>query len=115
VSYKDFHAQFRAELGVDTWKAYLLSGASPIAATEIRQRERVPEYFFEIIRDWIIGEIVRSGRSRQFLLALMRTLFAQGGSRTGYLKLARESGLANNTLAAEYVEQLSDLLAVIPS
>jgi len=115
VSYKDFHAQFRAELGVDTWKAYLLSGASPIAAMEIRQRERVPEYFFEIIRDWIIGEIVRSGRSRQFLLALMRTLFAQGGSRTGYLKLARESGLANNTLAAEYVEQLSDLLAVIPS
>jgi predicted AAA+ superfamily ATPase len=115
VSYKDFHAQFRMELGDDTWKAYLLSGASPIAAMEIRQRERVPEYFFEIIRDWIIGEIVKSGPSRQFLLALMRTLFAQGGSRTGYLKLARESGLANNTLAAEYVEQLSDLLAVIPS
>jgi len=45
----------------------------------------------------------------------MRTLFAQAGSRTGYLKLARESGLANNTIASEYVEQLSDLLAVIPS
>jgi uncharacterized protein len=115
VSYKDFHAQFRAELGDETWKAYLLSGGSPIAAMEIRQRQRVPEYFFEIIRDWIIGEIVRTGRSRQFLLALMRTLFAQAGSRTGYLKLARESGLANNTLAAEYVEQLSDLLAVVPS
>ena len=75
----------------------------------------MPEYFFEIIRDWIIGELVRSGRSRQFLLALLRTLFVQGGSRTGYLKLARESGLANNTIAAEYVEQLSDLLAVVPS
>jgi predicted AAA+ superfamily ATPase len=45
----------------------------------------------------------------------MRTLFVQAGSRTGYLKLARESGLANNTIASEYVEQLSDLLAVIPS
>jgi hypothetical protein len=29
--------------------------------------------------------------------------------------VARESGLANNTLAAEYVGQLSDLLAVVPS
>jgi uncharacterized protein len=115
ISYKDFHAQFHDELGDNTWKAYLLSGGSPIAAMEIRQRERIPEYFFEIIRDWIIGELVRSGRSRQFLLALMRTLFVQGGSRTGYLKLARESGLANNTIAAEYVEQLSDLLAVVPS
>lgn len=54
-------------------------------------------------------------RSRQLLIALLRTLFAQAGSRTGYLKLARESGLANNTIASEYVEQLSDLLAVIPS
>ncbi|HJR70596.1 MAG TPA: ATP-binding protein [Gammaproteobacteria bacterium] len=115
VSYKDFHAQFHKELGEDAWKAYLLSGGSPVAAMEIRQRERVPEYFFEMIRDWIVGELVRSGRSRQFLLALMRTLFVQAGSRTGYLKLARESGLANNTIAAEYVEQLSDLLAVIPS
>ncbi|MFO1466151.1 MAG: ATP-binding protein [Steroidobacteraceae bacterium] len=115
VSYKDFHAQFHDELGNDAWKAYLLSGGSPVAAMEIRQRERIPEYFFDMIRDWIIGELVRSGRSRQFLLALMRTLFVQGGSRTGYLKLARESGLANNTIAAEYVEQLSDLLAVVPS
>jgi predicted AAA+ superfamily ATPase len=115
VSYKDFHAQFRRELGADTWMAFLLSGGSPIAAREIWQTGRVPQYFFELIRDWITGELIRSGRSRQFLLALMRTLFVQAGSRTGYLKLARESGLANNTIASEYVEQLSDLLAVIPS
>lgn len=115
VSYKDFHAQFEDDFGDDSWIAYLLSGGSPVAAKEIWQVGRVPEYFFEMIRDWVIGEVVRSGRSRQFLLALMRTLFARGGSRTGYLKLARESGLANNTIASEYIEQLSDLLAVIPS
>jgi hypothetical protein len=43
-----------------------------------------------MIRDWIVGEIVRSGRSRPFLVAVMWTLFVQAGSRTGYLKLARE-------------------------
>ena len=115
VAYKDFHAQFRRELGDDTWIAYLLSGGSPVAASEIRQSGRIPAYFLEMIRDWVIGELVRSGRSRQFLIALMRTLFVQAGSRTGYLKLARESGLANNTIASEYVEQLSDVLALIPS
>ncbi|MBM3271563.1 MAG: ATP-binding protein, partial [Candidatus Sericytochromatia bacterium] len=115
ISYKDFHAQFREELGPDTWIAYLLSGGSPIAAKEIWQFERIPEYFFEIVRDWVVGEFARTGRSRQFLVALMRTLFSRACSRTGYLKLARESGLANNTIAAQYVEQLSDLLAVIPS
>ena len=77
--------------------------------------EKIPDYFYEIVRDWIIGELIRSGRSRRFLLALLRTIFNQAGARTGYLKLARESGLANNTLAAEYIEQLSDLLAVVPS
>ena len=102
-------------MGEDTWIAYLLSGGSPAAASEIWQFERIPAYFFEMIRDWVIGEMARSGRSRQFLIALMRTLFVQGGSRTGYLKLARESGLANNTVASGYIEQLSDALAVLPS
>lgn len=115
ISYKDFYTQFHEDFGDDAWIAYLLSGGSPVAAKEIWQTGRIPEYFFEMIRDWIVGEIVKSGRSRQFLIALMRTLFQQAGSRTGYLKLARESGLANNTIAAEYVEQLSDLLSVIPS
>ena len=115
VAYKDFHAQFHDELKDDTWIAYLLSGGSPVAASDIWQFERIPAYFFEMIRDWIIGEMARSGRSRRFLIALMRTLYAQGGSRTGYLKLARESGLANNTVASGYIEQLSDALAVLPS
>jgi len=83
VSYKDFHAQFRQDLGDDTRIAFLLSGGSPIAAREIWQRERVPQYFFELIRDWVTGELVRSGRSRQFLIALMRTRFTNAGSRTG--------------------------------
>lgn len=115
VSCKDFHAQFQRDFGDDAWIAFLLSGGSPIAAREIWQTGRIPQYFFELIRDWVTGELIRSGRSRQFLIALMRTLFVNGGSRTGYLKLARESGLANNTIASEYVEQLSDLLAVMPS
>lgn len=115
ISYKDFYTQCAKSFEEDTWIAYLLSGGSPIAAKEIWQFERVPEYFYELIKDWVIGELVKSGRSRNFLIPLMRSLIKKGTSRVGYLNLAKDSGLSNNTIAAEYIEQLSDLLSVIPS
>ena len=46
---------------------------------------------------------------------LLHTIMRYGGSPVGFAKLARESGLANNTVASGYIEQLSDLFAVLPS
>jgi predicted AAA+ superfamily ATPase len=115
VAFKDLFAQ-RQRNNEDThlWISYLLSGSSPIAANEIMQFEHIPTYFYEIVRDWVFGEITRTGRSRQFLISIMRTLHKKGCARLGYLNLAKDSGLANNTIASEYIEQLSDLLSVIP-
>lgn len=45
---------------------------------------------------------------------IMQVLFRLGGSPIGQAKLAREAGLANNSIAAAYIELLSDLGAVIP-
>ena len=115
ISYKDFYEQAHRSLGDKTWIAYLLSGGSPIAARELWQFERVPEYFFEIMRDWVLGEMLTSGRARPFVLSTLRTILQQGGSRLGYLGLAKKAGLSNNTIAAEYVEKLSDLLCVVPA
>lgn len=114
ISYKDFHSQCAQSFKERTWIAYLISGGSPIAAKELWQHEHIPEYFFELTRDWIMGELAKSGRSRTYLITLMRALFKKAGSRLGYLNLAKDSGMANNTIAAEYIEQLSDLLSVIP-
>lgn len=115
VSYREFAHHTRGELGDKTWVAYLLTGGSPIACNDIWQMERLPEYFIQLTRDWILGDIVASGRSRLSLANVLQTLFRYGGQPVGYAKLARESGLANNTVAAGYIEQLSDLLCLLPS
>ncbi len=115
ISYREFHHAAHLKLGDKTWMAYLLTGGSPIACNAMYQYEHLPEYFIQLTRDWIYGEVISSGRSRLALSQLLQILFRYGGQPVGYAHLAREAGLANNTVAAGYVEQLSDLLSVLPA
>jgi uncharacterized protein len=45
----------------------------------------------------------------------MAALHRFGGTPVGQAKLAREAGLANNAIAAGYVEMLADLMCVAPA
>ncbi len=89
-----------------------MSGGSPAALSELAQAGRLPEHRIEAVRDWVYGECAAAGRSRTSLLAVLERLAVRGGSPVGQAKLAREAGLANNTVAAGYVELLGDLLCV---
>ncbi|MFH1829517.1 MAG: AAA family ATPase [Pseudomonadota bacterium] len=115
ISYREFNYQTRNELGNKAWIAYLLTGGSPVACNDIYQFEKLPEYFIQMTRDWVLGETVSSGRSRMLLTQVLHTIMKYGGQPVGFAKLARESGLANNTVASGYIEQLSDLLSLLPS
>ena len=112
ISFSEFDRQCRTRLGSDTLPAYLLSGGSPVACAELADYGRIPEFVVETTRDWIYGDLAASGRSRASLLGVMECLHRFGGTPVGQAKLAREAGLANNTVAAGYVEQLMDLLCV---
>lgn len=114
ISYREFFEQCGQTLGEESWIAYLLSGGSPIGANHMYQFKRLPDYFFELIQDWVYGEIIESGRNRILLNNLLRALFQFGGNPVGFAKLSRESAMANNTVAAGYIEQLADLMCVIP-
>jgi len=115
ISYSEFERVCGDVLGEKTVFAYLLSGGSPIACSELAQHQTIPEYVIELVRDWIEGEIASSGRSRTSLYNLLSVLYRFGGTPVGQAKLAREAGLANNTVAAGYLEILNDLGCVIPS
>lgn len=115
VAYQEFYHQCHKVLGENTLFAYLLSGGSPIACSTLASKQIIPDYVIELTRDWIEGEISRAGRSRTALFNIMTTLFRFGVTPVGQAKLARESGLANNTVAAAYIELLNDLGAVVPS
>ena len=115
VSYSEFKRQCGELLGQKTLLTYLLSGGSPIACAELAATGIIPEYVVELVRDWVEGEITGSGRSRSAVLNIMNVLYRFGGSPVGQAKLAREAGLANNTIAANYIEILRDLGCVIPA
>lgn len=112
IPYAEFVRVCGDALGDDVLVAYLLSGGCPVACAEIASNGRLPEHVPALIRDWIYGECVASGRNRASLISVMRALFLRGGTPIGQTRLAREAGLANNTVAAGYVELLADLMTV---
>lgn len=98
--------------GEDATIAYMLSGGCPIVAAELARHGRIPEHAIEMVRDWVFGECAASGRQRSSLIAVWDALLMRGGAPMGQALLARETGLANNTVAAGYLELLADLMCV---
>ncbi len=112
VSYRAFYKMCHAHLGEQCLPAYLLSGGSPIALSELASKKGLPSYVIELVQDWVYGECAAAGRSRATLLTILEYLVRHGGDAIGQAKLARETGLANNTVAAGYIEFLADVLCV---
>jgi len=112
VSFREFKRVCGEALSADLVRTYLVTGGSPVACAEAARDGSVPEYVHETTRDWILGDCAATGRNRSSLLSVMETLFRFGGCPVGQAKLAREAGLANNTVAAGYIELLSDLMCV---
>lgn len=118
ISYQQFFKTMYKEINhfpnVPPWFIYYLAGGSPLALNEILFDDYIPDYLQTMVKDWIQGDIVSLGRDRIFLRHIIETIFKFGMNPVGYAKLAREAGLANNTVASGYIEQLSDLLVVSP-
>jgi predicted AAA+ superfamily ATPase len=112
VSYPEFMRAGGHALGTRALGSYLLSGGSPLACGELLRSGRLREWVVDAVRDWVQGECARSGRSRRSLVAVMEQLHRHGGTPFGQTKLAREAGLANNTVAAGWIDMLADLLCV---
>ena len=110
ISFAEFKRKCENNLKGDLLSAYILSGGSPIACAELSKSDRLPEYVIELTRDWVYGEIAASGRDRSMIVSIMHQLHRYGGTPIGQAKLARECGMANNTVAAGYLELLVDLM-----
>lgn len=115
IAYNEFKKVCGEALQQDCFTAYLLSGGSPIACTELVKHGVIPEYVIELVRDWVEGEVSSSGRSRTSMLNIFSVLFRMGCSPIGQSTLAREAGLANNTVAAGYMELFHDLACILPA
>jgi len=112
LPYREFVRVGGKHLGEAPVIAYLLTGGSPVACAEMLHGGRLPRWILDTVRDWILGECARADRPRRSLVAVMEQLHRFGASCVGQTKLAKEAGLANNTVAAGYVELLADLMVV---
>lgn len=115
ISYAEFKRRCGERLADRTLTAYLLAGGSPVALNEIAVNGCIPEYVIAMTRDWVLGEVAQAGRERGSLLAVLEQVYRHAGTPLGYTKLARDAGLANNTVASGYVELLADLMALAPT
>lgn len=112
VSYGEFLRAGGEALGPRALPSYMISGGSPAACAELIRTGRLPEWVTETVRDWVEGECARAGRPRRSLVSVMEQLNRWGGAPVGQTKLARDAGLANNTVAAGWIDFLSGLLCV---
>ncbi|HAK94637.1 MAG TPA: ATPase [Planctomycetes bacterium] len=115
ITYAEFRRQCEAALGARTLAAYMLAGGSPVALNEIAAGEDIPEYVVAMTRDWVLGEVAQAGRERGSMLAVLEQVYRHAGTPLGYTQLARDAGLANNTVAAGYIDLLGDLMALAPT
>src|ERR1019366_4371947 len=90
----------------NTLIAYLITGGCPVACNELYDHGLLPEFWIQLIRDWIVGDVVTHGKSKLSLQAIVEQIFRREGTSYGYTKLAKEAGLANNTIAFNYIEHL---------
>ncbi|OFZ80794.1 MAG: hypothetical protein A2583_08430 [Bdellovibrionales bacterium RIFOXYD1_FULL_53_11] len=93
----------------DTILAYILTGGSPVAINELIEHGFIPEYVVELARDWIFGETQFQNRSIELQKRFIQLLFKHGGLPLSQSSIARETGMANNTVAHGYAEVLKDL------
>lgn len=110
LPYRVFYERAAATLGSRTLCAYLIAGGSPPACAAVLESGSIPEYVFQTTAEWVYGECALAGRSRPMLLRLLEQLMRRAGSPVAQTTLARESGMANNTVALGYLDFLSDLL-----
>ncbi len=115
ISYQEFCNKCSNTFGADILYAYILSGGSAIGANSLAVHGSIAEYVINTVSDWVYGEFSQSGRSRANLMAVLGALYKFAPNPVGQSKLARESGLANNTLAKAYTELLADLMILLPA
>ncbi len=64
-----------------------------------------------LLNDLAVAECVSEASIQMISL---QAFFRFAGTRVGFLKLAREEGMANQGVASGYLEKLADLLCVLP-
>lgn len=94
---------------------YLLCGGIPKVINEyfLGDRHFLPSYIYEMYRSWIIGDILKAGKSEQIFESIVSYLMKTLTKPVSWYKIGKESNLVSHAAAMDYVELLERMFVSI--
>jgi uncharacterized protein len=112
LSYSEFLQGTASFFGDQSINAYMICGGSPLAVNELAHVGQVPEFVYALTLEWLLGECARADRSRNTLTWLAQSLWKIGANPISVNQLARDAGVANNTVIQGYLDVLMNCLVL---
>jgi len=91
---------------------YLRCGGFPRAMYEEMEEGGIRDETYEAVVNWILGDVLKLGRSRETAIAILRALLRTYGTRFSLNALRKELAIGSHRTVREYLELLSDLFVI---
>lgn len=92
---------------------YLITGGFLYAINLYSKKKFLPAYAYELIADWVTGDMLKLDRSENFTLQLIERITKHLTSQVSLTRLARESGMTSAATSAEYIELLNKMQVLL--
>jgi len=104
--------QYDSELKI-LFNQFLITGGFPLVVNEFFTAKKIPDYIYELYLKWLIGDIVKWGKSEKILMQLLRTILLKQSSPLSWDSLSKEAEIKSHKTVSVYVEDLENMFAII--
>lgn len=92
---------------------YLISGGFPQTINEYLANGFVSSTTYEIIINWIEGDLHKAGKSSRVAQEIIRNIEKHQSTPVSFYQLAKESGVASHATVQEYLETLERMFTIV--
>ncbi|MFW6120071.1 MAG: ATP-binding protein [Petrotogales bacterium] len=96
------------------FEKYLITGGIPLVINEYEKHGEIPNYIYNLYYSWIIGDILKEGKTEQTLKEIIKSMLTCYTTRVSWDSLAKRSSVKSHVTISSYVELLSNLFVVFP-
>jgi predicted AAA+ superfamily ATPase len=91
----------------DEFRSYLFHGGYMTAINEMAKGHAIPLSTLDVYSDWIRGDVLKRGKSEQYLREILQSIITRIGSQVTWNSLSRDLSIDHPATVADYVELLS--------
>ncbi len=97
------------------FEKYLITGGIPLVINEYERHGQIPSYIHELYYSWILGDVLKEGKTEQTLKEVCRSLLLSYSTPVSWDSLAKRSSVKSHVTISSYIELLSNLFVVMGS